>query len=158
MFALIGGPIMTDLFTRPDFDSFYERYPKKKAPKVAVTAYNEQLKEGVSPEHLQEAVEAYRALWDEHISKMTAKQRKAAKVFVPYPATWLRAGDYDDEDIKEYLSKPKEPEQVIIKKGEPGYSEWTKHDPTIKTWGNVIVVSGPYPPEVNVSRETEKSA
>ncbi len=107
------------------FQLWYERYPRKKAPKPAEKAYNETVKE-VTPEHLQATVEAYRALWDEHIKKMTTKERKAAKVFVPYPATWLRAGSYDDEEIQEYLSKPKPEELFKITPDSPGWAAWVE--------------------------------
>lgn len=142
-----------DLLNRPDFASFYERYPRKKAPKDAKKAYGQALKE-VSAEHLQAAVEAYRALWDEHIKKLDAKARKAAKLFLPYPGTWLRAGDYDDEDIQEYLARPNEKiDGVLLKEGEPGFKGWIAYEiaqnPSMTSFyqnRRAIVVPTPFPP------------
>ena len=48
-------------------------------------------------------------------------------MFVPYPATWLRAGSFDDEEIADYLEKAKEPAKIRINYGEPGWTAWVAH-------------------------------
>lgn len=68
------------------FDEFYALYPRKKSPKDALKAWNS-LK---SDERLRalEALPHHLAYW---------KAAGTEKEFIPYPATWLRAGSFDDE-------------------------------------------------------------
>lgn len=46
--------------------------------------------------------------------------------------------NYEDDELPSSAG-------IVIKKGEPGWNEWLAHDPTIKTFGGVIVVPTPLP-------------
>lgn len=102
---------MTDLFTRPDCDSFYEAMPRKVGKKDTRKAYKSAIKE-VSAERLQCAAEAFAAIENERTGyqKLKGKARQEALKYTVHPATWLNQGRWEDEVIEEYLSKPKEEE------------------------------------------------
>lgn len=147
-----------DLLQRPDHDSFYERYPRKKAPGRSERAYDKAIKL-VSREELQEAVMALRALWDDHIKGMDTKERNTAKGWFPYPATWLNDKGWGDEEIQEYLAREKAPpEEPIVfdhddiwydqktrllkAKGEKVWRTWFK-DMALSAEGKTIVATFP---------------
>lgn len=130
-----------------DFDRWYGAFPKKKDKGAARKAYKAATRI-VDADRLQTATEAFADVWDK-VTQYRSKHgdaRTAALEWCKYPATWLNKESWDDEEIQEYLSKPKQG-NIIIKEGEPGWSEWLKHDPTLKTFGGKIVVPTPMPPQ-----------
>ncbi len=139
---------MSDLFNQPTFDNWYDAFPRKVGKVVAQKAYRGALK-AMSPQALQDAVEAFAAIENERTGyqKLKGKAKQDALEFVCHPSTWLNQGRWADEVIEEYLARPEVPETIVIKTGEPGYREWLKHDPSIKTYGGMIVVPTPLPPK-----------
>ncbi len=107
---------MTDLFSQPTFEDWYEVYPRKIGKKAAQTAYKRALRES-SPQSLQDAVVAYAAIQNELTGYQgkKGKAKNAALEFICHPATWLNQGRWEDEIIEEYLSRPEaKPEEPII--------------------------------------------
>lgn len=119
---------MTDLFTRPDCDSFYEAMPRKVGKKDTRKAYKSAIKE-VTPEKLQCAAEAFAAIENERTGYQTLKGKAKAEAlkYTVHPATWLNQGRWEDEVIEEYLSKPKEAERLTLTEDAPGYAAWLEH-------------------------------
>lgn len=74
-----------------DFDRFWSCYPRRKARADAEKAWS---KLKPSPELVERIVAAV-----EH-QKVTAWVRTDPK-YIPYPATWLRAAQWEDEDDPE---------------------------------------------------------
>jgi hypothetical protein len=73
----------------PDgFDAFWAEYPRKAAKADARKAYAAAVKAGIDSEQLVTAAIKHREHW-------TAEGRQPG--YVPYPATWLRKGSYEDE-------------------------------------------------------------
>lgn len=139
---------MSDLFNQPTFETWYEAFPRKVGKVIAQKAYRGALKT-MSPQALQDAAEAQAAIWNELTGYQgkRGKDKQEALKYCPHPATWLNGGRWEDEEIQEYLAKPEVPESVVIKKGDPGYNEWTRHDPSILTHGGMIVVPDAFPPQ-----------
>lgn len=77
------------------FNEFWKLYPRKVKKLDARKAWDTVLKRKVNPDHviaaLRQQLEAWRA------------ERKDPK-FIPYPASWLRDGSYDDELEQTHLS------------------------------------------------------
>ena len=71
------------------FSEFYARYPRKKAWKDAEKAYGQVTKQGARHEDIMDGLE-----------RMISQGWDDIK-FVPYPATWLRAWQWLDEDEEE---------------------------------------------------------
>jgi hypothetical protein len=72
-----------DILRKWDFDLFWKAYPRKKAKKAAEKAFRKVEREGeVTLEGLLAAVRKI--------------DRKTELKFIPYPATWLNAGQYLD--------------------------------------------------------------
>ena len=81
-----------------NFSDFYDLYPRKMARKDAEKAWRSMT--------TTEQAKALEAL-PNHLKYWKVKE--TAKDFVPYPASWLRAGRYDDElDIEPIQTKKPE--------------------------------------------------
>lgn len=96
-----------------NFNDFYALYPRKMARKDAEKAWR-----SMTTEEQTKAIEAL----PNHLKYWKVKE--TAKDFIPYPASWLRAGRYDDElDIEPIVSrKPELPfyatEELTLKKAQ----------------------------------------
>jgi hypothetical protein len=72
------------------FDDWYSTYPKKKQRQAAMRAFAKVIGSGlIALPVLIEKTKAFAASWE----NKPAAERK----FIPYPASWLNAGGYDDE-------------------------------------------------------------
>jgi hypothetical protein len=72
------------------FDDWYSTYPKKKQRQAAMRAFAKVIGSGlIALPALIEKTKAFAASWE----NKPAAERK----FIPYPASWLNAGGYDDE-------------------------------------------------------------
>ena len=93
------------------FDVFYGLYPRKMARKDAEKAWR-----SMTADEQEKAIEAL----PQHLKYWKVKE--TAKDYIPYPASWLRAGRYDDELDIEPLKKPELPfyatEELTIKKAQ----------------------------------------
>jgi len=93
------------------FAVFYGLYPRKMARKDAEKAWRSMT--------VDEQLKAIEAL-PQHLKYWKIKE--TAKDYIPYPASWLRAGRYDDELDIEPLKKPELPfyatEELTIKKAQ----------------------------------------
>lgn len=80
------------------FATFYARYPRHLCKRDAEKAWNQALKRGATPEAIMSTLEL----------RLSGEWRKRSKDHIPYPATFLRSEDFDDEfeareDDKEML-------------------------------------------------------
>lgn len=100
---------MSDLFNQPTFETWYEVFPRKVGKVVAQKAYSAALK-AMSPQALQDAVEAFAAIENERTGyqSLKGKAKQDALKFVVHPATWLNQGRWDDEVITEYMERAEE--------------------------------------------------
>jgi hypothetical protein len=93
------------------FAVFYGLYPRKMARKDAEKAWR-----SMTADEQEKAIEALPS----HLKYWKIKE--TAKDFIPYPASWLRAGRYDDELDREPLKKPELPfyatEELTLKKAQ----------------------------------------
>ena len=93
------------------FAVFYSLYPRKMARKDAEKAWR-----SMTPDEQEKAIEAL----PNHLKYWKIKE--TAKDYIPYPASWLRAGRYDDELDIEPLKKPELPfyatEELTLKKAQ----------------------------------------
>jgi len=93
------------------FDVFYGLYPRKMARKDAEKAWK-----SMTADEQEKAIESL----PQHLKYWKVKE--TAKDYIPYPASWLRAGRYDDELDIEPLKKPELPfyatEELTIKKAQ----------------------------------------
>lgn len=72
------------------FDEWYAIYPKKKQPQAAKRAFAKVIKSGaITVDALIAKTKAFAATW--------ASKPKDEHRFIPYPASWLNAGSFDDE-------------------------------------------------------------
>jgi hypothetical protein len=72
------------------FQEWYAIYPKKKSPQAAKRAFAKLTGSGlIALPALMEKTRAFAASW--------ADKPKQERKFIPYPASWLNAGGYDDE-------------------------------------------------------------
>jgi hypothetical protein len=72
------------------FDDWYATYPKKKQPHAAKRAYAKVIGGNlISESRLLAKTKAFAASWSD--------KPKDQRQFIPYPASWLNAGGYDDE-------------------------------------------------------------
>ncbi|WP_457028081.1 hypothetical protein [Kitasatospora sp. P5_F3] len=83
-----------------EFATFWTQYPRKIQKADAQKAFAAALKAGTTAEHLTAMAIRHRAHW-------TAEGRQPQ--FVPYPASWLRKGSYDDELITPQPAGPQQP-------------------------------------------------
>ena len=70
------------------FAEWWPHYPKKVKKLDAEKAYRAALKRGVTPEELLQGLQRQKAAW---------KAKGTEPQYIPYPATWLRAGSWEDE-------------------------------------------------------------
>lgn len=70
------------------FTEWWPHYPKKVKKLDAEKAYRAALKRGVTPKELLEGLQRQKAAW---------KAKGTEPQYIPYPATWLRAGSWEDE-------------------------------------------------------------
>jgi hypothetical protein len=93
------------------FAVFYGLYPRKMARKDAEKAWK-----SMTTDEQEKAIEAL----PQHLKYWKIKE--TAKDYIPYPASWLRAGRYDDELDIEPLKKPELPfyatEELTLKKAQ----------------------------------------
>jgi hypothetical protein len=72
------------------FKEWYAVYPKKKKPDAAKRAYVKVIRSGrIDHARLMERTTAFAAEWTD--------KPKEERRFIPYPASWLNDGSYDDE-------------------------------------------------------------
>lgn len=67
------------------FTDFYAKYPRKKSRFEAEKAYGQILRKGVTHEQIMVGLERYLRHLPEDVK------------WIPYPASWLRAGSFLDE-------------------------------------------------------------
>lgn len=73
----------------PDgFDDWWKQYPKKVGKIDAQKAYRAAIKQGATPQALLDGLERYNANW---------KAKNTELQYIPYPASWLRKGRWEDE-------------------------------------------------------------
>lgn len=93
------------------FAVFYGLYPRKMARKDAEKAWR-----SMTTDEQEKAIEAL----PQHLKYWKIKE--TAKDYIPYPASWLRAGCYDDELDIEPLKKPELPfyatEELTMRKAQ----------------------------------------
>jgi hypothetical protein len=93
------------------FAVFYGLYPRKMARKDAEKAWK-----SMTTDEQEKAIEAL----PQHLKYWKIKE--TAKDYIPYPASWLRAGRYDDELDIEPLKKPELPfyatEELTLRKAQ----------------------------------------
>lgn len=70
------------------FTEWWSHYPKKVKKLDAEKAYRAALKRGVTPKELLDGLQRQKAAW---------KAKGTEPQYIPYPATWLRAGSWEDE-------------------------------------------------------------
>lgn len=70
------------------FAEWWPHYPKKVKKLDAEKAYKAALKRGVTPKELLDGLQRQKAAW---------KAKGTEPQYIPYPATWLRAGSWEDE-------------------------------------------------------------
>lgn len=70
------------------FTEWWPHYPKKVKKLDAEKAYKAALKRGVTPKELLDGLQRQKAAW---------KAKGTEPQYIPYPATWLRAGSWEDE-------------------------------------------------------------
>lgn len=70
------------------FTEWWPHYPKKVKKLDAEKAYRAALKRGVTPKELLDGLQRQKAAW---------KVKGTEPQYIPYPATWLRAGSWEDE-------------------------------------------------------------
>lgn len=70
------------------FTEWWPHYPKKVKKLDAEKAYRAALKHGVTPKELLDGLQRQKAAW---------KAKGTEPQYIPYPATWLRAGSWEDE-------------------------------------------------------------
>ncbi len=67
------------------FNEFYARYPRRIARMDAEKAYGQIRRKGIEHAHIMAGLERYLQYLPEQMC------------YIPYPASWLRAGRFDDE-------------------------------------------------------------
>jgi len=73
------------------FQDFYTAYPRKIGKLDAERAWKQMLKQGHMPLDIISGARAYADL---------VRREGTAPTFVPYPASWLRAGRWMDENLQ----------------------------------------------------------
>jgi hypothetical protein len=104
-----------------EFAQFYTRYPRKMARLDAEKAYLQIRRRDISHERIMAGLERYL----EHLPEDVC--------FIPYPATWIRAGRFDDEYevLVERRSVPRPDwfaECKVLHNGECGLSQLRHHN------------------------------
>ena len=86
--SLDASPAKPERKPADGFTEWWPHYPKKVKKLDAEKAYRAALKRGVTPKELLDGLQRQKAAW-------TAKGTEPQ--YIPYPATWLRAGSWEDE-------------------------------------------------------------
>lgn len=73
---------------RDGFDQFWAAYPRKRKRLDALKAYEQARRDGVTLDTMLAALD-----WQRHQSQWV----RDGGQYIPYPASWIRAGSYDDE-------------------------------------------------------------
>lgn len=92
--------INTDTLAPSDFETFWTAYPKKKSKDAAKRAFEKLARSKSAP-----SIERLIASVKDHMR--TPEWQKQDGQFIPYPATYLNAGSYDDEIAPSPPDKPK---------------------------------------------------
>ena len=79
------------------FTEWWAQYPKKVKKLDAEKAYRAALKRGVTPQELLDGLQRQKAAW---------KAVNTLPQYIPYPASWLRAGSWEDELATETSDAP----------------------------------------------------
>lgn len=69
------------------FATFYAKYPRHLCKRDAEKAWNQAIKRGATPDAIMSTLEL----------RLSGEWRKRSKDHIPYPATFLRSEDFDDE-------------------------------------------------------------
>jgi hypothetical protein len=85
-------PPLAPLAEQDQFAVFYDTYPRKMKPREAEKAWTAALRRGVAPDYLISRAQAF-----------ADNTRGQDKKFLPYPASWLNGGDYENELEPEHL-------------------------------------------------------
>lgn len=112
------------------FDDWYSVYPRKKEPQAAKKAFAKAINSSlIALPALMEKTAAFAASW--------AARPKEDRQFIPYPASWLNAGGYDDEP-----EGGGEPAPVVRDPRSFGDADWQKRlkyfqdsETWIPSWG-----------------------
>lgn len=75
------------------FEQFWKAYPKKKSKGDAEKAFKTIKPDGELLERILSAIES---------QKLTEQWQRDGGQFIPYPATWLRAKDWENEEFEEF--------------------------------------------------------
>ena len=90
---------------KPEFEAWYEIYPRKVARGDAERAYAQQRRKGYTADEVKGPLETYAA-------RVRIEQKE--KEFLPYPATWLRSQRYLDSDLQPFrLTQQKAAESIV---------------------------------------------
>jgi len=100
-----------------DFAAFLKVYPKKKKPLDALKAWKQTEADRPELEKILAAVES---------QSLSPEWTKDGGQFIPYPASWLRAGSWEDEGITKRANVPDEDWRVDYF-GE-GHHAWPEGD------------------------------
>lgn len=116
----VGVPVTRDrrndmAWIPEKFATFWEKYPKKVAKKDALKAFTKIIKSQGDVDAFMRRTMASLSWWKEQDSWV----RDGGK-FIPYPASWLNAGHWDDEvtgsDKPEYLRGDSESDEDLIRR------------------------------------------
>ena len=104
------------------FEEFWERYPKKVAKQAAMKAFTKLVKSQNDVDRFMKKIIASIEWWKEQSS-----WKKDGGKFVPYPATWLNRGSWEDSDHNsdsptgaEFLISDDESEADLIRRMQGG--------------------------------------
>ncbi len=75
------------------FDDFWKSYPRRIAKIIARKAWDQMLRQGHKPEEII----AGAVCWAE-----LCRVRGTEPQFIPHPSSWLRAGRWEDDELREY--------------------------------------------------------
>lgn len=81
------------------FDEWYSIYPRKKARQAALKAYRSCLKSQRDSRGEPVSLEQARGKLLTRVKRFEILSRGRDAQFLPYPASWLNGGCYDDEDL-----------------------------------------------------------
>ncbi|MEA4869924.1 MAG: hypothetical protein VB062_04720 [Christensenella sp.] len=103
--------INTYTLSTSDFETFWKAYPKKKSRDAAKRAFEKLARSKSAP-----TIDKLIGSVSEHLN--TPEWKKDGGQYIPYPATYLNAGSYDDEIVSSPQEKPKaKPAPMIDEKG-----------------------------------------
>jgi hypothetical protein len=111
------------------FAEWYSIYPKKKSPQDAKRAFAQVIGSGlIALSDLMEKTRAFAATW--------AAEPAARRKFIPYPASWLRDGGYDDEpEGGEPASAPIDPRAFTDTEWQKRLTHFRDNAQWLEIWG-----------------------